>query len=414
MANFCTKCGKPLNDNAQFCRYCGNKRSVTAQTQEPKTKFCVFCGGKIGINAQFCSHCGKTLPKASGHYENTQTEKQQPTLNNFAQQQATAQQKQSISQQPQVKQQSAENSMPATQHTVADTSEQSFFAPASAGEVMLGRLNIFKQLSPGALIISRFKEFPKRFVQFFKEPRKLIPVIIMGVMWLVTYFLRAFGNNSLPTRLLSFISFSGKPSVNPTLLLGSMLGKGIFAGAVVSLISMLIPKKSSGSAGNNNANAQNIPPANHKRSFANVLKACFGVNIDSVWGYLLGIGTAFVFFLFISGGGGIEAMLGGVSAAFITCRATMNNGFIKQLISSVSNKLGKGDAQKEKTGTNAFCGIMRGMAVGFSASALLCAIPFSTRILAGLGVFLLLGGGVMLTLQLTGVINSGKKEAGTV
>ena len=415
MASFCTKCGKPLNVNAQFCRFCGFKQPVALQETKPKTKFCVFCGGEIGINAKFCSHCGKSLTARSGDFENTETKGNQTTSQSPEQRQPTVQpaspKQHSVIQKPQEKHQPDEKPETVLQQPAADTSEQSFYAPAAVGEVMLGRLNISKQLSPGALIASRFKEFPKRFVEFFKEPKKLIPVIVMGVMWLATYFLRAFGNNSLPTKLLSFISFAGKPSVNPTLLLGTILGKSIFAGAIVSLITMLIPQKTN--KGVNNTQPQSEPPQNQKRSFSGLLKACFGVNAESVWGYLLGIGAALVFFLFISGGGGIEAMLGGVSAAFLVCRATLNNGFINQLISSVSGKLGKGNQQKEKTGKSAFTGITRGMAVGFSACALLCAVPFSTQILAGLGALLLLGGAVMTVLQLTGVINSKTKKEGT-
>ena len=397
MMNVCGKCGKPLSDNARFCRFCGFGQVNTVQKPDEKTKFCVFCGNRMSVNAKFCANCGKSVSSAP------------KTANNGTPVQPVKQNNESVRQPSAQPADRHEPSAVTDSHLFRD-SEQRFIAPAAAGEVMLGRLNMFRRLTPGALIISRLKEFPNKLLSFLKDPKKLVPVIVMCVIWFVTYFLRAFGNNSVFTKLLSFISFSGRPTANPLYLTGALIGRGVFAGAVVSLIAMIFSKKSDKGVYNGPEDSDKRQ-AFQKRSVATMLTGCFGVDTGSMWGYLFGIGAAFAGSLFISGGGGFEMMLGSVSAAFLLCRATLNNGFLRQFISAVSYRLGKGDAKKESSDSTALCGVMRGMAVGFAASSLICIIPFSNLLLTGFGIILILIGGMMTALQLAGIIKSVEKGA---
>ena len=109
------------------------------------------------------------------------------------------------------------------------------YAPIKTGEVILGAFGLGGQTSTGELIASRFKELPKKLGQFFKDPKKLLPVLGMVVLWLITYLLRAFGVDGIPAKILSFITFAGSSSFsNPLALLGGLVGKGIFAAAVTS------------------------------------------------------------------------------------------------------------------------------------------------------------------------------------
>ena len=110
--------------------------------------------------------------------------------------------------------------------------------------MILGKFGLGSQISTGKLITARLKEFPKRLGQFFREPKKLLPVLGMVALWLITYLLRAFGVNGIPTKILSFLTFAGSSSFsNPLSLLGGLVGKGIFAAAVTSVISLLANKK---------------------------------------------------------------------------------------------------------------------------------------------------------------------------
>ena len=68
---FCRKCGKQINADAAFCRFC-SFRFETVQKEEQsseatvKMKFCRKCGKQINTDAAFCRFCGfrfENLPK---------------------------------------------------------------------------------------------------------------------------------------------------------------------------------------------------------------------------------------------------------------------------------------------------------------------------------------------------------------
>ena len=254
--------------------------------------------------------------------------------------------------------------------------------------MILGKYGLGSQISTGKLITARLKEFPKRLGQFFKDPKKLLPVLGMVALWLITYLLRAFGVNGIPTKILSFLTFAGSSSFsNPLALLGGLVGKGIFAAAVTSVISLL-------------ANKKKTQAPQPKRSFGEMLKGAFGVSGDTMFGWLFGIGAALTAYCFISGGNGLMSVMGGAAAAFTAAGAAAGNGFVRQFIGSLKVKNPK-----------PLEGVMRGVAVGFSAATLIGMIPYGMTVLLINGFLLLLCGGTMMILQVTGVIESKAKGA---
>lgn len=370
MANFCEKCGAKLNKNSKFCTLCG---SPVRASKVPK---CAFCGAELKATSKFCLKCGKPVQASAQPQPAPQKNVRQPVQPQSAQPQSA--QQQSAQQRP-VQQPAQPQS--------ADPNTQSAFAPIKTGEVILGRFGLCGQTSTGELLASRLKEIPKKLGQFFKDPKKILPVLGMVALWLITYLLRAFGVNGIPVKLLSFITFAGSSSFsNPLALLGGLVGKGIFAAAVISLIGLLSTKKT-----------REPQP---KRSFGELLKGAFGVSGETVFGWLCGIGTALVVYCFISGGNGIMSVMGGAAAAFMSARAAAGNGFIRQFIGSLKVKNPK-----------PLEGVTRGMAVGFSGATLIGMIPYGMTILLINGFLLLLGGGTVMVLQMTSVIKSKEKGA---
>ena len=360
MANFCQKCGAKLKAASKFCSLCG--APVRSGNYDPaqvsKAPRCAFCGAELKTTSKFCMKCGQPVQTPA---------RQQPV------------QQQPARQQPVQRQEVLSQS--------ADPNTQSAFAPIKTGEVILGKFGFGSQLSTGKLITARLKEFPKSLGQFFKEPKKLIPVLVMVALWLITYLLRAFGVNGIPTKILSFFTFAGSSSFfNPLALLGGLVGKGIFAAAVTSIISLLANKKT-----------QAPQP---KRSFGEMLKGAFGVSGDTIFGWLCGIGAALIAYCFISGGNGLMSVMGGAAAAFTAARAAAGNGFVRQFIGSLKVKNPK-----------PLEGVMRGMAVGFSAATVIGMIPYGMTIMLINGLLLLLCGGTLMILQATGVIKSKAKGA---
>ena len=299
--------------------------------------FCPHCGSKLPAGAKFCGVCGKT------------TEAVPPT--------------------PEF-----------------ESKKASFHAPILSGENAFGQVDVNKsentRQSAGNVISDAFKSLISSLTAFFKDPIKLIPLIILAVLWLTINILQACGVNFLPINVFSFLSFA-EAGIHGGILgaLGGIIGKGMFAGAVVSLIGLFTRKNEA------------------KRSFGDILKGAFGVSAGSMFAYITGIGIAMLLYLFISGGATRVSFMGGVAAAFLAAKAALNNGFLKRLLGSFVPKGSKGASE----GIN---GVIRGLSVGFAASAII-GLTGINLILIILGFLLVIAGGILWILQATGAIKIG-------
>ena len=271
----------------------------------------------------------------------------------------------------------------------AGASAVPLFRPRFYGEAVLGSLggDAAGTLSglipgPGKVMGNGARSFFSSLGSLFKEPKRLIPVALLAAVWLTLDILKACGINPIPTRILSFLTFAnGGMSGGFLGAVGGILGKGIFAGAVASLIG-LFTRKSGG-----------------KRSFGETLKGAFGVSLDTLWAYLCGIGGAMLLYLFISGGATRISFMGGIAAAFLAARSAVSGGFLGRLLASFT---------KGKTVSNPQVqGILRGLSVGFGAAALI-GLSDIDLILIIAGSVLLAGGAVMMILQATGAVKLGK------
>ena len=321
--------------------------------------FCPKCGNKLPGDAKFCDKCGNPV----GSVPNNQSV--------------------NIQIPPQT---------PPVQSTVKRAPEPQAFrfsAPSVSGEAVYGTIGNAAMSAvsnaipgPGKVIGTSVKQFFTSIGAAFKDPKRLIPAFVLAVVWLVLNILQSCGINPVPTRILSFLTFAnGGMSGGVIGAIGGILGKGIFAGALVSLIGLFTRK---GGA---------------KRSFGETLKGAFGVSLDTLWAYLTGIGAAMLLYLFISGGATRISFMGGVAAAFLAARAALNNGFLKNLLGSLTKRKSPSDPNVQ--------GLIRGLSVGFGAAALI-GLANINLILIITGSVLLVGGIVMMILQATGVVRLGK------
>lgn len=59
----CVSCGKELDENSKFCKYCGAKQEEAPKPESVQpaaagTVTCVSCGKEIAANMKFCKYCG--------------------------------------------------------------------------------------------------------------------------------------------------------------------------------------------------------------------------------------------------------------------------------------------------------------------------------------------------------------------
>ena len=326
MSNFCTKCGNRLNEGANFCVRCGTPASAeTGRSDEDRH-----------------------VPDNNGEHNTTR------------------------------------NSAPAV-HEEPKTFRYS--AISSLGETAMGGLGpALSRSVPGAgsIIGSGIRSFFSSFRSLFKDPLNYIPVLILAGVWLITNVIQAFGFNPFPLKMSSFLIFAdggthgGIPGA-----IGGIIGKGLFAGALASLIKKFTTAKT-----------------DKKRSFSEIVSGAFGITGETVWTYLTGAGAAMLVYLFISGGSTASAFMCGVAASYLAARSALSNGFLNRLISSLTSK-GRPFAWPGVSG------FVRGLAAGFAATAL-TGITGIGLILLIAGLLLFTGGAVMTILQLTGVISTGK------
>lgn len=326
--------------------------------------FCPKCGNKLPDIAKFCNKCGNPVGVVPTHQTvNKQPSAQTPPMKTPAQnasvQHATA---------PQAFRFSALNVYGEAAYGTIGNAAMSAVSNAIPG--------------PGKVIGTSVKQFFTSIGAAFKSPKRLIPAFVLAVVWLVLNILQACGINPIPTKILSFFTFAnGGMSGGVIGAIGGILGKGIFAGALVSLIG-LFSRKGGG-----------------KRSLGDTLKGAFGVSLDTLWAYLAGIGAAMLLYLFISGGATRISFMGGIAAAFLAARAGLSGGFLKNLLGSFTKSKSPSDPNVQ--------GLIRGLSVGFGAAALI-GLANINLILIITGSVLLVGGIVMMILQAAGVVKLGK------
>lgn len=316
--------------------------------------FCPKCGNKLPDDARFCDKCGNPVSGVQSDIPPKKADEQRI--------------------------QPPEQSVRRT---------FGFAASAAAGETALGSYGGVPAGAisgvipgPGKVIGAGLKSLFTSIGSSFKDPKRLIPAFVIAAVWLVLNILQACGINPVPTRILSFLTFAnGGMSGGFFGAIGGIIGKGIFAGALVSLIGLFTRK------------------GGEKRSFKDTVKGAFGVSLSTLWPYICGIGAAMLLYLFISGGATRISFTGGVAAAYLSARAALNTGFMRRLLGSFTKS-------KSPSHPNV-SGLIRGLSVGFAASALI-GLSGVNLILVITGSVLFAGGIVMMILQAAGVVKLGK------
>ena len=439
MAKFCSGCGAALIEGAKFCQSCG----APLPKPEPKRVFCSKCGAELKVGVKFCEVCGTPVTQAAHiptpapepvpeptpepvpEPESEPTPEPTPEPESEPESEPTPE---SIPEpepqpEPEIKQEPEPTQAPEPEpipepipepepvfepapEPVSEPAPEpapepkpaprafSFAAPSFTGEAILGSVG-GKALGavssvvpgPGRVIASSGKSFVASLKSTLKDPKKMIPTLVIAVIWIVLDILKSCGINPVPTQILSFLTFAnGGMNGGFFGAMFGIVGKGIFAGALVSLIG-LFAKRNKG----------------QKRSFADTLKGAFGVSLDTLGAYLAGVGAAIFFFLLISGGAARISFMGGIATSFLAARAALQNGFLRRFISSITSK------GKPKAGPGA-AGFIRGISVGSAAAAFIGLIGINL-ILIILGGVILTGGVVLAILQATGVIKSGKEAS---
>lgn len=380
MLEKCPRCGYEVSASEKFCRNCGAKLNIRQSPAESSSEVNTetvnesekFNGEVIELSEDnvVTLESSETDADMTGTVENEQTlSDKDVSVPNTANSDSTARG-------------SNAGALPGLFSTMAQT---------SAGEVAVGTMNVgtpsvnlgvFKTIGGG------IKQFFSSIKSAFNDPKKFIPALVLFVIWLALAIMQAAGFNPFPVKMTAFLTFAeAGMSGGFSGAAGGIIGRGIFAGALTSLVATI--------AGKNKG---------EKRSFWQKIKGAFGVSLETLFPWIFGIGSAILSLAVMSGGViGRYSFMGGIAAAFLAGKAALHNGFMQKLTSAVSSKFKCG-----KTGNGS--GFIRGMTTGFTIAAFLGLFNINL-VLVITGAVLSFGGLILTILQKTGVIKLGKEAA---
>ncbi|MBQ7171104.1 MAG: zinc ribbon domain-containing protein [Clostridia bacterium] len=336
MPEKCPRCGSDVSASENFCRTCGAKLSIK---QSPTESLSEVNAG-TGVSGANTAYSGSAARERNA------------------------------------------GALPGLFSTAAQTSAGEAAVGTMSVGIPVGTLGVFKTIGGG------IKRFFSSIKSSFKDPKKLIPAIVLFVIWLALAIMQAAGFNPFPIKMTAFLTFAEAGMSGGFFgAIGGIIGRGIFAGALTSLIATI--------AGKNKG---------EKRSFGQKIKGAFGVSLETLFPWLFGIGSAILSLAVMSGGViGRYSFMGGVAAAFLAGKAALNNGFLQKLTGAVSSKFKCG-----KTGSGS--GFIRGLTTGFTVAAFLGLFNIDP-VLVITGAILAIAGLVLTILQKTGVIKPGKEAA---
>lgn len=367
---FCTKCGSKLDDNARFCTNCGSRigDSLPKAQQAPAPVFSVPETPPVSETAQ------TPVPNPAPVSEAVQTPAPEPI--------PVPEEVQA----PETKK-GAKETFDKAKKTLQTAERLMTAVPNMPGEFTLGSLKSIP--GPGNVLSGGVRNLFSSLKSFFRNPKAMIPTLAISAVWILLGILKSAGVTGDVMTFFSGLTFSNAGLTSKAAgIIGGVLGKGVFAGALVTLVGMIsrIGKKKN----------------TEKRGLLQTLKGSFGFDKDTLWGYILGLGASLALFVFFSGNNvDGTSVMGGAAASFMSARTALNGGFVSRFISSF----------ERKSETKTLSAVPRGMAAGFALGAALGFIKNFTTPLLIIGLAVTAGGIVMLILQKTGVVVLGRKEA---
>ena len=209
----------------------------------------------------------------------------------------------------------------------------------------------------------------RQSLKVLKNPKQMIPTVILGIFWLVLALLGSFGINPLPVRILSFLTFAQ----------GGMFG-GVF-GAVGGILGKVVVVAF--------LNAAVIPLFQKKAPFSGVgggikgfFKSLAVKSMASIAPLLGGLGISLLLYAFMNSSQSLQNSIVGI-IAFVMLLQNMGRqgGFLWGLVFSAAGSISKGKTPSYIEVSRFLSGMTLGFALAVALSAM--KLPWSTWLGAG-------------------------------
>lgn len=377
MAHYCRNCGGELDGQRKFCVHCGVKLEASATTDQGSAtdrigspavvNVCQSCGNPLRENLKFCTACGQPVAVATTGTA-AEPKKSSETGNGVGWPGGAV----------------GVGRMLRTATMAADwpgetvlQSGLDIFGSAQALAAQPGLAKTVKQGLTG--LGGGFKEA-------FSHPQKLMPALVLGLLWLLQVILPALGIKLPFSGFFSWLTFArGGLSGGVGALIGGTIGKALFAGMVTALILPLFAGKNPLASGI--AGLKKWPTALLPKDLA-------GVSL-----LLLGGGLGLIMNRFLSGAPSLQNSMLGIVMTLSLLRtlgtqAGAVTGFLTSLAAAlVRPLLGAHPRDGLMMAANRLLG---GMAMGTALGVLLLAVPIAWIGYALGGLLALVGLGLLV------------------
>ena len=315
------------------------------------SKFCRNCGAQLKPDVKFCASCGVEVQVADAQ-----------TL--------------------------AVPSVGATAKMAASAS----FASATAGEscfthALPGAGEISAAIGPLKVLFQSLSGLFRGFGSAIKDKKRWIPALILALLWFILTLLPLLGINPMPVKLLSFLTFAGGGTSNGiTGLVGGVVGKGVFAYFLMSLVMPLTRGQK--------------PFAGVGRGIKQFFQSIGAKSLAQFSPLLLGAGAALIGYNFMAGNASIQNSMVGIASILLSLRSLSNKtGFLRKFFLSFSKKVGA-----NSTSTGAYVNrLIAGWTSGFAIGIVISSLKIGS-------LSLLLGAILLLTAVILGFVSRGSKE----
>ena len=185
-----------------------------------------------------------------------------------------------------------------------------------------------------------------------KHPKKLLPTIILSVVWMVFSMLSTFGANIPILRFLYTLTYSNGGMFGGFFgAVGGIFGKAVFAAVVNTIVLSLVAKKN--------------PFANAAKSLKGILgKAAFS-GLSAISPFLIGAGAGLILYWFFNiTSSTVNCAVAVVGAVGAFSAIGKKNGILTSLVYTVTGKLTKGKFPSQITVNRTITGFSAGFALG--------------------------------------------------
>ena len=285
-------------------------------------KYCGNCGHPLSEGAKFCANCCQPV--------NTKNEKQNMAAESKIE--SVEENETPSSKKEPVKENANANSQKGDVKPKENGNSQNGNAKQKEGGFIATLVNELKDL--------------------IRHPKKLLPTIILSVVWMVFSMLSTFGVNIPILRFLYTLTYSNGGMFGGFFgAVGGIFGKAVFAAVVNTIVLSLVAKKN--------------PFANAAKSLKGIFgKAAFS-GLSAISPFLIGAGSGLVLYWFFNiTSSPVNCSVAVVGAVGAFTALGKKNGLLTSLVYTVTGKLTKGKFPSQVTVNRTITGFSSGFALG--------------------------------------------------